>query len=107
MVAIVSMALLFWTGVFGIYFTARGVSPIDFFFGAREPYDPALAQWRTARVEAPLGLICEERFLLPDGRNNASYLEHQVRYRDRASQVITKVEPPRRVPRRRSRTVRP
>jgi hypothetical protein len=107
MVAIVAVALLFWTCVFGIYFSARGVSPLDFFVGAREPYDPALAHWRATQTDAPPGLIREERFLLPEGRKNAAYLEHQVRYRDIASRAITKVEPPKKMARPRSRSIRP
>jgi len=107
MLAIVFVALLFWSCVFGIYFTARGVSPIDFFIGAREPYDPALGHWRITPSDVQAGVMREERFLLPEGRRNASYLVHQIRYRDIATNAITKVEPTKRIARRRSRSVRP
>lgn len=107
MVAVVSVALLFWTCVFMIYFTSRGVSPIDFFIGAREPYDPALARWRSVGRDEQSGWMREERYLLPDGLQSASHLEHQVRYRDPASGTIARVEPTRRVRRPRSRSVRP
>jgi len=107
MVAVVAMALLFWTCVFAAYFASRGVSPLDFFLGAREPYDRALSQWRSTGGDAPNGWLREERYLLPDGHANASHLEHQVRYRDPASGEITRVDPGRRVRRPRTRSVRP
>ena len=106
MVAVVAAAALFWMGVFAIYFTAQGVSPLEFFLGAYESYDPRLGQWRAAATEPESELVREERFLLPDGRASASYLEHQVRYRDRKTLGIARVEAPRRVRRRRSRSVR-
>ncbi len=107
MVAVVVAALLFWACVFAVYFTARGISPLDFFAGAYEPYDPQLARWQARGMDAVTGLLREERFLLPRGRERASYLEHQVRYRDPSRQTIERVEPVRRVRRKRSRSVRP
>lgn len=107
MVAVVLGALMFWVCVFAVYFTAQGISPIEFFAGAYEAYDPELGQWRECAREASTGLVKEERFLLPDGRERASFLEHQVRHRDPATQAIAHVEPPRRIRRRRSRSIRP
>ena len=107
MVAVVVAALLFWTCVFAVYFTARGISPLDFFAGAYEPYDPRLGQWRACGRDAVTGLIREERLLLPEGRPRASWLEQQVRHRDPKSHAIESVEPSRRVRRRRSRSIRP
>lgn len=106
MVAVVAAAALFWMGVFAIYFAAQGVSPLEFFIGAYESYDPELGRWRAVGTDQASDLVREERFLLPDGLASASCLEHQVRYRDRATQSIVRVEPPLRVRRRRSRSVR-
>jgi len=107
MVAVVVAALLFWICVFGVYFASQGISPIDFFAGAYEPYDPEQAKWRVIHTEPVSALVREERFLLPDGRDRASYLEHQVRHRDPTTQAIAYVEPTRRVRRGYSRSVRP
>jgi len=106
-VAVVLAALMFWTCVFAAYFTARGISPLDFFLGAYEPYDPELAQWRACGRDEATGVIREERVLLPDGRERAAYLEHQARYRDPVTGKIRSVEPPRRARRKRSRSIRP
>ncbi len=106
MFAVVAGAVLFWIGVFVTYFTAQGISPVEFFAGAYERYDPHLGQWRTTGIDAHSGQPREERYLLPEAGNGASYLEYQVRYRDPATGAITKVERPRRIRRRRSRSVR-
>lgn len=106
MVAVVLAALIFWICVFGIYFTAHGISPVEFFTGAYEPYEPELAKWHAVGADGESGLVREERLLLPDGRERASYLEHQVRHRDPVTRLIVRVEPPRRVPRPRSRSIR-
>lgn len=107
MIAVVVAALVFWICVFAIYFTAQGISPVEFFAGAYEAYDPELGKWRVCGKDALTGLVREERFLLVDGLERAPYLEHQVRHRDPSTQAIAKVDPSRRVPRRRSRSVRP
>ena len=99
-VPVVAVALLFWACVFMIYFTSAKTTPIEFFFGRYEPPPADLGAWTEARVALD-GLLCEERQLLPDGRANASYLLHQVRYRDPTTRAIVRVEPERRVPRRR------
>lgn len=106
MVAVIGAAALFWLCVFAAYLTAQGISPLEFLIGARRPFDPSLAHWKVTGVEHPSGLIREERFLLPEGRQDASYLEHQVRYRDPTSRGIVKVESTKRVPRRRSESAR-
>jgi hypothetical protein len=105
MVAVVAGALLFWVFVFFIYFTAQGISPLEFFFGAYQPHDPELAKWRVLGTEPQSGLLREERLLLLDGKS--AYLEHQVRYRDPATNCIVKVDAANRVRRARSRSVRP
>ena len=101
MVAVVLAALLFWTCVFLIYFAAQGVSPLEFFAGRYEPHSPELAQWRETGRDERSGLLREQRLLLPDGREGASHLLLQVRYRDPGTRRITAVEPSQRVPRRR------
>lgn len=107
MLAVVVAALLFWVCVFVVYFTAQGISPVEFFAGAYEAYDPELGKWQVCGTQVKTGLVREERFVLPDGLERAPFLEHQVRYRDPATQRIAGVEPSRRVRRRRSRSVRP
>jgi len=84
-----------------IYFTAQGVSPIAFFAGRYESYDPSLAQWKEVSKDEQSGLVREQRLLLPDGKENASYLVLQIRYRDPETRQISVVEPARRIPRRR------
>lgn len=93
------MALLFWAAVFVIYFTSQGTTPLEFFLGRYE-VPPDLGQWRpTGPLEQ--GLQREERYLLPEGRNRASHLLYQVRYREPTTLAIVRVEPERRLPRRR------
>jgi hypothetical protein len=101
MVAVVLAALLFWVGVFMIYFTAQGVSPFAFFAGRFEPYDPALGRWKEIGSDADSGLLCEQRLLLPEGREGASFLVRQTRYRDPETRAVTRVGPAQRIPRRR------
>lgn len=116
MVLVVGGALLFWICVFLIYFTSQGISPVDFFLGGYEPYDPDLGKWSVIGAGRPSppttseteqgGLVVEERWVLPEGNARAPYLERQVRRRDAATRVIVSVEPAVRVRRRRSRSVR-
>jgi len=101
MVAVVLAALVFWSCVFLIYFTARGVSPSEFFAGRYEPYDPRLAQWQKAGKLPGSGLLCEQRLLLPEAREAASYLERQTRYRDPTTLAVVRVDASQRVRRRR------
>ena len=107
MVAVVAAALVFWICVFLTYFAAQGISPVDFFLGAYEPYDPQLGKWRVVGADEQSGLLVEERLLLPDGSARASYLERQVRRRDPHTRAIMRVESVVRVRRRRARSVRP
>jgi hypothetical protein len=100
-VPVVAVALLFWVSVFLIYFTSAKTTPLEFFLGRYEPPPDDLGIWKDVRVE-PDGLIREERSLLPGGGTNASYLLQQVRYRDPVTRAIVRVEPERRVPRRRT-----
>jgi len=101
MVAVVLAALGFWSCVFLIYFTSRGVSPSEFFAGRYEPYDPRLAQWQKADQLLGSELLCEQRLLLPEARQDASYLERQTRYRDPTTLAIVRVDASQRVRRRR------
>jgi hypothetical protein len=100
-VAVVVAALLFWCCVFMIYFTAQGVSPVAFFAGRYESYDVSLAEWREVSKDELSGLLREQRWLLPEGREDSSYLELQTRYRDPATRRIALIEASRRIPRRR------
>lgn len=104
---VVAAALLFWVGVFAIYFTSQGISPVDFILRGYEPYDPKLATWQVLGADQKSGLVREERLLLPEGLLNARYLERQVRHRDPSSGRIVSVDPATRVRRRRLRSVRP
>lgn len=105
--AVVAAALLFWVCVFGIYFTAQGISPADFFFGAFVPHDPELSRWRPIGKDPESGLVREERLLLPEGKPNSRYLERQVRHRDPATERVVLVEPTSQVRRERARSIRP
>lgn len=84
-----------------VYFTSVSTTPIEFFFGRFEPPPANLGLWTAAGVEEASGQLREDRWLLPDGRSRASYLLHQVRYRDAATGSILRVEPERRVRRKR------
>jgi hypothetical protein len=97
---VVLMALLFWVGVFWIYFTAQGLTPGEFFFGRFEPLPDDLGVWQTTGHDES-GLVVEERLLLPGDRPKAKYLVRQVRVRDPVTRAIVRVEPEARIPRRR------
>jgi hypothetical protein len=99
-IPVVAVALLFWACVFMIYFTSTDTTPLEFFFGRYEAPPADLGAWKSAGVDST-GMICEQRCLLPGGRAKASYLLLQVRYRDPATSAIVRVEPERRLPRRR------
>lgn len=98
---VVCFALLFWVGVFWIYFTTQGLTPSEFFFGRYEPLPDDLGAWREVGVDQSSGCLKEERLLLPGDRSNASYLLRQVRFRDPTTRAIVRVAPEERVSRRR------
>jgi hypothetical protein len=97
---VVAAALLFWAGVFMVYFTAASTTPVEFFFGRYEPLPEDLGVWRETGT-AESGLLREERCVLPDGRQSSGHLLRQVRFRDAVTREIVSVEPERRLPRRR------
>lgn len=98
-IPVVAVALVFWACVFMVYFTSAKTTPLEFFFGRFEPPPPNHGVWQEVGAEA--GLLREERRLLPDGRPSASYLLLQVRWRDPSTGAIVRVEPERRLSRRR------
>jgi hypothetical protein len=98
---VVLIALLFWVGVFLVFFTARGLTPSEFFFGRYEQLPDDLGTWRELGLDAGSGLLAEERLLLPGDRPKASYLIRQVRFRDPVTRSIVRVEREVRVRRRR------
>jgi hypothetical protein len=100
---VVFLALLFWFGVFMVYFTSQGTTPLEFLLGRHEPPPADLGQWREIDGAGADGLLREERYLLPQGRPNAGHLLHQVRYRDPRTRDIVRVEPEQRIRRRRTR----
>jgi hypothetical protein len=104
-VPVVAAALLFWVCVFMVYFTAAGTTPREFFFGAYEAPPPDLGHWKEVAVDVVAGLLREERYLLPNGERSR-YFVQQARYRDRLTRKIVRIEPEKRVPRRRV-SVRP
>ena len=104
-IPVVAAALLFWVCVFMVYFTAAGTTPSEFFLGAYEPPPPDLGRWKEAVPDAATGWLREERCLLPDG-NRSRYFVQQARYRDPLTRRIVRIEPEKRVPRRRV-SVRP
>ena len=104
-VPVVAAALLFWVCVFMVYFTAAGTTPREFFFGAYEPPPPDLGRWKEVAADAATGLLREERCLLPDGERSR-YFVRQARYRDPLTRKIVRIEPEKRLPRRRV-SVRP
>ena len=104
-VPVVAAALLFWVGVFMVYFTAAGTTPREFFFGAYEAPPPDLGRWKEVAADAATGRLREERCLLPDGERSR-YFVQQVRYRDPLTRKIVGIEPEKRLPRRRV-SVRP
>jgi|GEM_PF-1020430 len=99
-VPVVAAALLFWVCVFMVYFTAAGTTPREFFFGAYEAPPPDLGHWKEVAADGATETLREERYLLPDGARSR-YLVQQTRYRDRVTRKIVRIEPERRVPRRR------
>lgn len=96
---VVAVALMFWACVFMIYFTSVDTTPVEFFLGRFEPPPNDLGLWRVTGTQG--GLQREERFLLPGGRPAAKHLVHQVRFRDCETGAIERVEPERRLRRRR------
>jgi hypothetical protein len=96
-VAVVLIALIFWVALFTVFFTARGITPAEFLFGRYEPLPADLGRWKKVGIDET-GLLREERLVLPSG---AGYLLHQVRYRHAKTHAIMRVEPERRIPRRR------
>jgi hypothetical protein len=99
--AVVLIAVLFWVGVFLVYFTAQGMTPGEFFFGRFEPLPDDLGLWRELGLDEKSGLLGEERLLLPGDRPKAAYLLRQVRFRDPLTRSIVRVEHEQRIPRRR------
>jgi hypothetical protein len=99
---VVFAALLFWVGVFTVVFAAQGTTPVEFFLGRHEPLPADLGMWKELGVDERVQLLREERSLLPPGRASAGYLLYQVRYRDPETRAIVRVEPERRVSRRRT-----
>jgi hypothetical protein len=99
-IPVVAVALLFWICVFMIYFTSAETTPIEFFLGRYESPPADLGIWKDAGLDSE-GLICEQRCLLPYGHARAGYLLLQVRYRDPTTRAIVRIEPERRLPRRR------
>jgi hypothetical protein len=99
-VPVVAAALLFWVCVFMVYFTAAGTTPREFFFGAYEPPPPDLGRWKQVAVDVATGWLREERCLLPNGNRSRCFV-HQARYRDPSTRKIVRVEPEKRLPRRR------
>jgi hypothetical protein len=98
---VVAAALLFWACVFMVYFTAASTTPIEFFLGRYEALPDDLGVWKTIGSDATLGVIREQRLLLPNARKNARFLLRQTRCRDAVTREIVRVEPEQRVPRRR------
>jgi hypothetical protein len=101
-VFVVLSALVFWAGVFAVYFVSQGTSPLEYLFGQLEPLPDDLNQWRARTDES--GLVREERLLLPANESGGSTFVCQVRYRNPLSGEIVRVEPEQRVKRRRVRS---
>jgi len=101
MALVVIIALLFWGGVFVVLFTEQGITLVEFFLGRYEPPPSDLGIWKELGSDEQSGLLREERFLLPRGNPSAGQMLHQIRYRDPVMGVIVRVEPERRVRRRR------
>lgn len=102
----VFIAIVFWGAVFMIFFAAQNTTPGEFLFGRYET-PPNLGEWKevasaaSAEQPAQAGLVREERLLLPNGRAGARHLVLQARYRDPVSRAIVRVDPERRIRRRR------
>jgi len=101
---VVLAALLFWGAVFVIFFASQGTTLSEFFLGRYEPLPPDLRIWKRSGIDERTGLLREERLLLPGDDPGARRLLHQVRYRDPVTHEIVRVEPERRLPRRREST---
>lgn len=93
---VVLCALVFWAGVFSIYFASQGTSLVEFVRGRLEPLPDDLGEWKASNEEA--GVVREERLIA-----QGATLLRQVRYRDAVSREIVRVEPEERVERRRVR----
>ena len=101
MAVAVLIVLLFWGSVFMVALTAKGLTPFEFLFGAREPLPKELGSWKESGTDEHTGWVREERLLLPPAGPSSSYLLCQVRHRDPVTHEIVSVEPERRVRRRR------
>jgi hypothetical protein len=100
---VVFTAVVFWCGVFMVFFTAEGTTPWDFFLGRFEPPPSDLGTWRESGSDRTSPLMLDESHLFPRGDTDASVLLYQVRYRDRVTREIVRVEPEKRIRRRRVR----
>jgi hypothetical protein len=98
---VILSALLFWAAVFTVYLAVQGMTPLEFLLGRYEPLPSGLGTWSELGVDETTGWLKEERLLLPGGAPSARYLLHQIRYRNPETDAIERVEPERRVPRRR------
>jgi hypothetical protein len=101
MVMVILIALVFWVGVIMAIFSAQGITPAEFIRGRYEPPPGDLGIWKEFGVDEQSHLRREERYLLPRDDAKSGQLLHQVRYRDRVTRVIVRVEPDRRIRRRR------
>lgn len=101
---VVFTAVMFWCGVFMVFFVSQGTTPWDFFLGEFEPPPSGIGTWTETGADAGSSLLREERLLFPRGDESARVLLHQVRYRDPETQEIVRVEPERRIRRRRTRS---
>jgi hypothetical protein len=99
---VILMALLFWCGVFTIYFASQGTTPLEFLFGRYEPLPRDLGKWSQREHETRTGWLREERLMLPGDDPSTRYLLHQVRHVDPVTREVMHVEPERRVRRRRA-----
>jgi len=98
---VVFAALVFWAGVFLVFFASQGTTPLEFLFGKFEPLPDDLNQWHEAGVEPGSSLVREQRLVLPAGRSDGPILLRQSRYRDPSTGQIVRVAPEERVRRRR------
>jgi hypothetical protein len=103
---VVLTALVFWAGVFAVFFTSQGTNLVEFLLGPYEPLPDDLNKWVTAGIEEQSGLVREERVLLPAGRDGGPVLLRQARFRDPTTRAIVRVRPEERVRRRRVRATR-
>lgn len=96
---VVAAALLFWACVFMVCFTAAGTTPLEFFFGRYEPPPPNVGSWSAPGLDPSTQLLREERCLLP--HRSSAHLLLQVRYRDPITRKIVRIDPEKRIARRR------